>query len=290
MSRYADAPIEGAGIGLRTKHYRDVIPRADAQVQEVIERRPCVAWFEVLTDNYLGTGGLPRYQLQKVRESYPLTFHGVGMSLGSTDPLDIGYLKRLKALIDDFEPAWVSDHLAWVSVGGRYLHDLMPFPYTREALDIFTRRILAVQEFLGRRILVENPSAYLSFNDCDMTEWEFVKALAEQADCELLIDVNNVYVSAVNNGFDPFEYMRAVPPARVREIHLAGYEDTGRYLYDTHGYRVRPPVWDLYRFALDQFGPVATLIEWDNDIPDLEVLLEEATKAQAEIDRLGAAA
>ncbi len=290
MFHVTDAQIKGAGIGLRTKHYRDVLSRGGAQVQAVIENRPVVSWFEVLTDNYIGTGGLPRYHLQKVRESYPITCHGVGMSLGSTDPLDHAYLKGLRALIRDFEPAWVSDHLAWVSVGGRYLHDLMPFPYTREALDHFIGRILEVQEFLGRRILVENPSAYLSFNNCEMSEWEFVTALAEQADCGLLIDVNNLYVSAVNNGFDPYEYVLAIPPARVGEIHLAGYEETDWYLYDTHGYRVRPPVWELYRFALDRFGPKPTLIEWDNDIPDFGVLLEEAAKAQVEMDRVGAAA
>lgn len=290
MSRFTEAPIGGAGIGLRTKHYQDVLSGQGAQLQEVIENRPPVAWFEVLTDNYLGTGGLPRHHLHQVRENYPLTFHGVGMSLGSTDPLDYGYLTRLKALIEDFEPAWVSDHLAWVSVGGRYLHDLIPFPYTREVLDLFAQRIIEVQEFLGRRILVENPSTYLSFTNCEMSEWEFVKALVEQADCELLIDVNNIYVSAVNNGFDPLEYVRAIPAERVREIHLAGYEEMGQYLFDTHGYRVRPPVWELYRFVLDQLGPTPTLIEWDNDIPDFSVLLEEAAKAQAEIDRLEAAA
>jgi uncharacterized protein (UPF0276 family) len=290
MSRFTEAPIGGAGIGLRTKHYQDVLSGQGAQLQEVIENRPPVAWFEVLTDNYLGTGGLPRHHLHQVRENYPLTFHGVGMSLGSTDPLDYGYLTRLKALIEDFEPAWVSDHLAWVSVGGRYLHDLIPFPYTREVLDLFAQRIIEVQEFLGRRILVENPSTYLSFNNCEMSEWAFVKALVEQADCELLIDVNNIYVSAVNNGFDPLEYVRAIPAERVREIHLAGYEEMGQYLFDTHGYRVRPPVWELYRFVLDQLGPTPTLIEWDNDIPDFSVLLEEAAKAQAEIDRLEAAA
>lgn len=290
MSRFTEAPIRGAGVGLRTKHYQDVLSAQGVQIQEVIENRPPVAWFEVLTDNYLGTGGLPRHHLQQVRENYPLTFHGVGMSLGSTDPLDYGYLARLKALIEDFEPAWVSDHLAWVSVGGRYLHDLIPFPYTQEALDLFAQRILEVQEFLGRRILVENPSTYLSFNNCEMSEWEFVKALVEQADCELLIDVNNIHVSAVNNGFNPLEYVRAIPAERVREIHLAGYEEMGQYLFDTHGYRVRPPVWELYRFVLDQLGPTPTLIEWDNDIPDFSVLLEEAAKAQAEIDRLEAVA
>ncbi len=290
MPRLHTGVVKGAGIGLRTKHYQDVLVREDAQMQEVVENRPAVAWFEVLTDNYLGTGGLPRYHLRLVRENYPVTFHGVGMSLGSTDPLDRAYLARLKTLIADIEPAWVSDHLAWVSVGGRYLHDLMPFPYTREALDLFTKRIIEVQEFLGRRILVENPSSYLSFNNCEMSEWEFVAALAEQADCELLIDVNNVYVSAANNGFDPVEYLRAIPAERVTEIHLAGYENTGRYLYDTHGYRVRTPVWRLYRTALDLFGPRPTLIEWDNDIPDFGVLLEEAAKAQDEIDRLEAAA
>jgi len=273
MSRFAEASITGAGIGLRSQHY-----------QEILRHKPTVRWFEVLTENYFGGGGLPLYHLEQVREHYPVTLHGVGMSLGSTDPLDYEYLAKLKSLAERIEPAWVSDHLAWISVDHRYVHDLLPLPYTEEALMNCAERLRQVQDFLGRRLLIENPSSYLSYRNTDMTEWEFLQALVDETDCDLLFDVNNVYVSGVNHGFDPLEYLRALPADRVKQIHLAGYEEQNNYLFDTHGYRVHPPVWELYRTTIRHLGPVPTLIEWDNDIPEFEVLAQEAQLAQAELD------
>jgi uncharacterized protein (UPF0276 family) len=261
--------VSEVGIGLRSRHY-----------QEILSKRPPVGWFEILTENYLGEGGPPLYHLERIREHYPITLHGVGMSLGSTDPLNRDYLRRLKRLIERFKPAWVSDHLAWISVNGRYLHELLPLPYTEETLAHIVQRVLEVQDFLGRRILLENPSSYMSFKDSQIPEPEFLRALCERADCELLLDVNNVYVSAVNSGFDAQQYILEIPGERVREIHLAGYEEHSDYLFDTHGYRVRDPVWGLYQNALEHCGPVATLIEWDNDVPAFAVLVEEAQKAQ----------
>ena len=208
------------------------------------------------------------------------------MSLGSTDPLNYDYLLRLKRLIERFEPAWVSDHLAWISINGRYLHELLPLPYTEEVLAHLVRRILEVQDFLGRRILLENPSSYMSFKDSKIPEPEFLRALCEQADCGLLLDVNNVYVSASNHAFDAHQYIQDVPCERVMEIHLAGYEEHSDYLFDTHGYRVQEPVWELYQSALQHCGPVATLIEWDSDVPPFGVLMEEAQKAQQRIASL----
>ena len=279
MARFTDTPIAGAGIGLRAEHYR-----------EIIDTRPDIPWFEVLAENYFGAGGLPVWHLERIREHYPVTLHGVGMSLGSTDPLNIEYLERLKRLIDLIEPAWVSDHLAWISVGGRHVHDLLPLPYTEEALTHFTRRVLDVQDFLGRRLMIENPSSYLQYRDAELSEAEFLTALASAANCDLLLDVNNLYVSATNHGFDPYRYLTILPAERIREIHLAGYEEHDDHLFDTHGYRVRPPVWKLYAAALERFGLVPTLIEWDTDIPELDVLVEEADKARKIMADLEAAA
>lgn len=273
MPRFTDKPIVGAGIGLRSQHYR-----------QILEQKPPVPWFEVLTENYFGDGGQPLHFLDLIRADHPVALHGVGMSLGSTDPLDRDYLKRLKALAERIEPAWISDHLAWISVGNRYVHDLLPLPYTEEALSHVADRVRQVQDFLGRRLLIENPSSYMGYKDVDLTEWQFLQALVEKADCELLFDVNNVYVSSVNHGFDPVEYLCALPAGRVREIHLAGYEEHDDYLFDTHGYRVHPPVWDLYKKTVTRLGCIPTLIEWDNDIPAFEVLVEEAGKAQAVLD------
>ena len=279
MARFNAKSIAGAGIGLRSRHY-----------SEILDTKPAVPWFEVLSENYFGAGGLPIYHLERVREHYPVTLHGVGMSLGSADPLNFDYLARLKKLAEHIEPAWVSDHLAWISVDGRHVHDLLPLPYTEEALTNFSERVNRVQDFLGRRLLIENPSSYMGYKDTEMTEWEFLQALVERTDCDLLFDVNNVYVSGKNHGFDPIEYLHALPEGRVREIHLAGYEEQDNYLFDTHGYRVHPPVWDLYRETIRHLGPVPTLIEWDNDIPEFEVLVDEANKAQKVLTDMAAAA
>lgn len=266
--------IAGAGIGLRSQHYQDILMAL-----------PKVPWFEALSENYLG-GGSPLANLHQIRERYPLTLHGVGMSLGSADPLNDIYMAKLKALVDRIQPAWVSDHLAWISAEHRYVHDLLPLPYTEEALQHVAERVRQAQDFLGRRLLIENPSSYLSFKHEEITEWEFLAALAEQADCDLLFDVNNAYVSATNRGTNPSVYLDALPGERIREIHLAGYEEHDGYLFDTHGYRVQPPVWDLYRATIEKLGPVPTLIEWDTDIPSLDVLSNEAALAQAELARV----
>ncbi len=279
MTRFTTAEISGAGIGLRSRHYRDILAT-----------KPPVPWFEVLSENYFGAGGLPIYHLEAVRADYPVTLHGVGMSLGSADPLNFDYLTRLKTLAEQIEPAWISDHLAWISVDGRHVHDLLPLPYTEESLAHFADRVSRVQDFLGRRLLIENPSSYMAYRTTDMTEWEFLQELVQRADCDLLFDVNNVYVSGHNHGFDPLEYLHALPAERVREIHLAGYEEHDDYLFDTHGYRVHPPVWDLYRKTIEHLGPVPTLIEWDTDIPEFDVLVDEANQAQKVLTELAAAA
>jgi uncharacterized protein (UPF0276 family) len=261
--------IQGAGIGLRSVHY-----------QTILKTLPEVPWFEVLIDNYMGEGGQPLDYLEQVREHYPLTFHGVGMSLGSIDPLDYAYLARLKSLIDRFQPSLVSDHLCWASFDGVHGNDLFPMPYTNEAIQHLVSRIDQVQNFLGRRILIENVSSYLSFTVDAMSEVEFLTEVAEQADCDILCDVNNIYVSAMNHQFDPVDYLRALPAKRIKEMHLAGFEDQGTHLLDTHGARVHEPVWRLYQSALEFFGPVPTLIEWDTNIPDFAILKEERDKAQ----------
>ncbi|QEY32705.1 DUF692 domain-containing protein [Synechococcus sp. RSCCF101] len=261
--------ITGVGLGLRSPHYADIL-----------STRPAIPWFEALSDNYLG-GGLPLHHLSRVRETYPITLHGVGLSLGSVDPLNTDYLQRLKALVDRMEPALVSDHLAWVSRGGRYFHDLAPLPYTEEALVHVVERVQRVQELLGRRILLENLSPYVSFAGADYPEWAFLAELADRADCFLLLDVNNVFVNAFNHGFDPEQYLDALPAERVKEIHLAGYEEQGCFLFDTHGREVQEGVWALYRRALQRFPGVPALIEWDNAIPPFDVLLAEAAKAEA---------
>ena len=267
--------LTGAGIGLRSEHY-----------QTILDNRPNTPWFEVLTDNYMVAGGLPLYHLEKVCEHYPVSFHGVGLSLGSADPINKQYLHQLKQLAERFKPAQISDHLSWVSLNNHYAHELLPFPYTREAVNIIGDKINQVQEYLGRPLIVENPSSYLAFSCSEMTEPEFINALVEKTDCELLIDINNVFVSASNHDFDANKYIQQIPAHKVKEIHLAGYDDRGAYLYDTHGHRVHDSVWELYKNALLQFGEVPTLIEWDTDIPSFDVLQQEAAKAQQLIDNL----
>lgn len=261
--------IDGAGLGLRSNHY-----------QEIFETQPDVPWFELLSDNYMAAGGLPIQRAEKIRQNYPVTLHGVGMSLGSADPLNFEYLKRLKHLADRLQPTFVSDHIAWVSVAGQYTHDLLPLPYTQDTLQHLVNRIQQVQEYLGRTILIENPSSYLTFASSDMPEADFIKQLCISSGCELLLDVNNVYVSAQNHGFDAADYLAALPAEKVKEIHLAGYEEVPGYLFDTHGYQVREPVWQLYKIALEYFGSVPTLIEWDTDVPEFSTLLGEAKKAE----------
>ncbi len=259
-----------AGIGLRALHYRDMLAT-----------RPDIGWLEVHSENYFGDGGQPLYYLERLRDHYPVSLHGVGLSLGSTDELDKAHLSRLKHLMARVEPGLVSEHLCWGGVGGRFLNDLVPLPYTEEALAVVCRHVAQTQEFLGREILLENVSSYLQFSHSTLTEWEFVAELALRTGCGILLDVNNVYVSAVNHGFDPLRYLDAIPPRAVQEIHLAGFDRSGDLLIDTHGKLVAEPVWDLYRQALARFGALPTLIEWDTDIPELAVLIGEAAKADA---------
>ncbi|MCW5889129.1 MAG: DUF692 domain-containing protein [bacterium] len=273
-------PHLGHGIGLRTTHYPRVVDdgvRAD--------------WFEVISENFMIPGGWPLRVLETVRADRPVVLHGVSLSLGATDPLNDTYLAELRALADRVEPAWVSDHLCWGSFGRHYAHDLLPLPYTEEALAHVAGRIAAVQERLGRRILVENVSSYVAFTHATMAEWEFLAAVAERADCGVLLDVNNVYVSARNHGFDPEAYLAGVPAGRVGQIHLAGHTDHGTHVLDTHDAPVRDEVWALYRSAVRRFGGVATLVEWDDHIPPVEAVLAEAERARAiETEVLGACA
>jgi uncharacterized protein (UPF0276 family) len=259
----------GHGIGLRTTHF-----------PELLAGRAAADWFEAISENFMIRGGRPLAALERARTQAPVVLHGVSLSLGSTDPLHEPYLRELRALIARVEPAWVSDHLCWGSVGGHYAHDLLPLPFTEEALDHVVARIGAVQDRLGRQILVENVSSYLTYTHATMPEWEFLAAVATRADCGILLDVNNVYVSAVNHGFSAEEYVRALPADRVGQIHLAGHSDHGTHLLDTHDGPVIAPVWELYRLALRACGPVSTLIEWDARIPELAVLLAEADRAR----------
>jgi uncharacterized protein len=262
-------PPLGFGLGLRVDHY-------DA----ILSQRLAVDWFEALTENYLVPGGKPLHYLTRIRERYPVVMHGVSLSIGSTHPLDREYLSQVKALAARIEPEWISDHLCWTGVAGRNLHDLLPLPYTEEALANVVARVRTVQDILGRRILLENVSSYVTFRDSRLTEWEFLTAVAEQSDCLILLDVNNIYVSSVNHELDPHDYLNAIPIERVQQIHLAGHENHGDYLIDTHDHPVPDPVWDLYGAAVRRFGNVATMIERDANIPPLEELCAELTAAR----------
>lgn len=266
-----DWPRLGYGVGLRAEHY-----------DHVLTERPPVDWFEALTENYLDTGGRPLHVLEAVRRDYPVALHGVALSLGGSDPLDRAYLRRLRGLVDRIAPAVVSDHLCWTGVDGRPLHDLLPLPYTEEVLHHVAARVGRVQEALGRRIALENPSTYLGFRHSTMPEWEFLAALAAEADCGILLDVNNVHVSARNLGFDASAYVAAIPAARVAYVHLAGFSHRGRFLFDTHDAPVHEDVWALYRFACDRLGAPATLIEWDANLPPFARLHAEAERARRE--------
>jgi uncharacterized protein len=261
-------PYLGSGLGLRREHYR-----------HVVETRPAVGWFEVISENFMVAGGNPRRVLEAVRRDYPVVLHGVSMSIASTDPLDERYLAELAALARDVEPAWISDHLCWGTAHGVNAHDLLPVPYTEEALAHVVRRVEAVQERLGRRILLENPSSYMRFRDADMEEHEFLAELACRADCGILLDVNNVFVSAHNHGFDPRAYLAAMPAERVGQIHLAGHTEEGALLIDTHDGYVRPEVWQLYAETIQRLGARSTMIEWDAQVPGFQELERELDRA-----------
>jgi len=270
----ASRPVPAqAGIGLRSAHHA-----------EFLARRPAVPWVEVHSENFFADGGAKLAVLDAVRQDYGLSLHGVGLSLGGADPLDREHLACLKRLVQRAEPALVSEHVAWGSAGGVFLNDLLPLPCTMAALRHTAARVAAVQDCLGRPILVENVSSYLQFEGAEMTEWEFLAGLAREAGCGILLDVNNIHVSAVNHGFDALDYLRGIPAALVGEIHLAGYTDAGDILIDTHSAPVSAPVWALYREALALLGPVPTLIEWDAELPALDRLLAEAASADAHAD------
>jgi len=278
-ARHADPIPARAGIGLRAPHYR-----------ELLASRPPAGWLEVHSENYFGDGGPPMHYLEQLRAHYPVSLHGVGLSLGSTDPLDRHHLRKLKALIERVEPGLISDHLSWSSADGTHLNDLLPLPYTEEALALFIARVTEAQDFLGRELLIENPSSYLQYRHSTVPEAEFLTEIARASGCGLLLDVNNIYVSATNHDFDAMAYMRAIPAAAVKEIHLAGFSVNryadGEILIDTHGTRVAPQVWALYRAAVLRLGRVPTLIEWDTDIPALAVLLDEMHRADAILNEL----
>jgi len=262
-------PNLGFGLGLRTDHY-----------QNVIDSQPAVDWFEVITENYLVDGGKPLYFLDRIAQDYPLVMHGVSMSIGGTDELNKDYLRQVKALAERIEAVWVSDHLCWTGFAGVNAHDLLPLPYSEEALSHVVDRVSQVQEFLGRQILLENVSSYLTYKQSAMPEWQFLSEVAERADCLILLDVNNIYVSAYNHQFDAQSYLDAIPIDRVQQIHLAGHTNNGSHIIDTHDEPVVDEVWALYEKAIERFGNVSTMIERDDNIPPLSDLIDELNAAR----------
>ena len=262
-------PFLGFGLGLRPQHYA-----------EILDGSPNIDWFEVISENYMVDGGQPLRMLDRIRERYPVVMHGVSLSIASTSPLDMEYLKRLKALAARVEPKWISDHLCWTGVHGVNLHDLLPIPYTQEALDHVVDRVSQVQDFLGRRLTLENVSTYVTFGQSEMSEWEFVTEVATRSDCWLLFDVNNVYVSSFNHGFAARDFLNGVPRDRVVQFHVAGHSHEGSHIVDTHDHPVCNEVWDLYRDAVAHFGPVSTMIERDDNIPPLAELVAELDHAR----------
>ena len=263
-----DKKIAGYGLGLRTDHYADFI--ADST-----RLRQRVDWLEIISENYMVAGGKPLQMLDRIRSEFPMVMHGVSLSIGDTGPIDNRYLSQLKQLIARVEPAWVSDHLCWTGTNGLNLHDLLPLPYTQAALSHLVDRISQVQEFLGQKILIENVSSYVTYRADEMTEWEFISELLQRSGCELLLDVNNVYVSSVNHGFSPRDFIDGIPAAKVRQIHLAGHEDHGSYIIDTHDHPICDAVWDLYGYTVRRLGEVPTMVERDDNIPPLAELLGE---------------
>ena len=264
----------GVGIGLRIPHYR-----------HILEKKPVVDWFEIISENYMIDGGRPLAVLDEILEQYRVVQHGVSMYFGSAQPLDREHLRRLKGLVGRTKTPWLSDHLCWGSVDGRYTHDLLPIPYTWEAVEATARKIRQVRDFLEIPIVVENVSSYAEFHDSVMTEWEFLNEVVERADCGILLDVNNIYVSAMNHNFDPREYLDSVPADRVAQIHIAGHSRYEKCILDTHDHPVIDPVWELYARAIRRIGPTATLLEWDDRIPSFEEVHGEALKANRYLEQ-----
>ena len=260
-------PFLGYGLGLRPEHYTDII-----------EGNPPIDWFEILSENYMVPGGKPLAILDQITERYPVVMHGVSLSIASTQPLNMDYLAELKKLAKRTNPKWISDHLCWTGVHGVNLHDLLPFPYTEEALDHITERVNIVQDTLGRPFTLENVSTYVSFAQSEMTEWDFIAELTKRTGCWLLLDVNNVYVSAFNHNYSAEDFINGIPKDRVVQFHMAGHSDHETYIVDTHDAPVRDEVWDLYRKCLKRFGPVSSIIERDDNIPPLAEILPELEK------------
>ena len=269
MKQAASDHFLGFGLGLRTDHF-----------QEVLDTKPNVDWFEVISENFMVDGGKPKYFLHTIREHYPIVMHGVSLSIGSNDPLDMDYLRKLKVLINEVQPEWVSDHLCWTGAQQTNTHDLLPLPYNEEAINHLVERIQRVQDFLGRQILMENVSSYLTYHNSEITEWEFYNEVINRADCLALLDINNIYVSARNHNFSSQDYLAGMNKNRIRQFHLAGHTDYGDYVIDTHDHDVADPVWQLYQDALKQFGRVSTMIERDDNIPPLKDLLAELSIAR----------
>ena len=259
----------GFGLGLRPDHY-----------EEILSSNPPADWFEIITENYLVPGGKPHYYLNQICERYPVVMHGVSMSIGSTDPLDYDYLQQVKQLSNRIKPKWISDHLCWTGVNGKNMHDLLPLPYTEESIKHIVERIKVIQDFLGQQILIENVSSYITYQQSKMTEWEFITEITNQADCRILLDLNNIYVSSVNHGFDPSDFITNVPKNRVCQFHLAGHSNMGNYIIDTHDQDVIDPVWNLYAEAIKHFGFISTMIERYDNIPPLESLISELNHAR----------
>lgn len=262
-------PYLGHGLGLRSQYY-----------QEILDQRPMVDWFEIISENYLVEGGKALYYLDAIGEHYPLVMHGVSLSIGGPHELDRDYLKRLKQLIDRVHPAWISDHLCWTRGSAHQLHDLLPLPYHEESLAYLVQRVRQVQDILERPLVLENLSSYVQPASSTLSEWDFLAALSDESGCELLLDVNNVYVSARNHGFEPWDFIRALPPSSIRQLHLAGHSDYGDHVIDTHDHPVADPVWQLYRRTLEHLGPVSTLLERDDHLPPLSELLNELQQAR----------
>lgn len=264
LSTSLSKPIQGYGLGLRVEHYSDFVSAPQR-----------VDWLEIISENYMVDGGKPLHFLDRIRQDYPMVMHGVSLSIGSTDPLDTDYLQKLKALVKHVEPAWVSDHLCWTGTDSLNLHDLLPLPYTEATLRHLVPRLAQMQDLLGCPFLIENVSSYVSYRADEMTEWEFIGELVARSGCELLLDVNNVYVSSINHGFDPRAFIDAIPAVAVRQIHLAGHEDHGNYIIDTHDHPICDAVWDLYAYTVRRLGAVPTMIERDDNIPSLDELIAE---------------
>lgn len=268
-------PDLGIGVGLRVPHYR-----------HILEQRPPMDFFEIISENFMVDGGKPLFHLERVLDSYRVVQHGVSLGIGGPEPLDRGYLARLKQLVRKVSPPWLSDHFCWCGAGGAHLHDLLPLPYTWEVVELVAERARAVQDYLEVPFALENTSSYMAFTASEMTEWQFISEVAERANIGLLLDVNNVYVSAHNHGFSADTFIASVPHERVLQIHLAGHTNLGKVIIDTHRGHVIDEVWDLYRATIARTGPVSTLIEWDDEIPDWPVLVAEAEKARAVRDHV----